>query len=147
MAWRAQKKLGTGYWLGVALLLCALAGPAPAADDAESLPADLLGSWHSTSIDGDALFLIVSSFQVDLEAGGTFRAHVAFTDGEKKAFPGTWEPVSANEVKLTIHGVGKETVSWKRTGPDTLRLSDPSFGVHFDLRRGHARKPSGARWF
>lgn len=144
---RQEKGKRSLAWVAFFSLVLALGAGSPVRADPAELPAGLFGSWHSTSIDGDALFLVVKSFQVDLETDGRFRAHVAFTDGQKKEFPGTWKSFPGNEMELAIKGVGKEKIHWTRTSPDTLKLSDPSFGVHFELRKGHAVKASGERWF
>ena len=137
----------------VLVALIALGAPgASAKEDATPaeipIPADILGSWHSTSIDGDALFLVVYSFQVDFLADGHFHAHVAFTDGQSRKVKGNYRVEAGNRLVFDLPKTKmSESVTYSFKTKDLVRVEDSSYGVRIDLNRGRAKKKSGDDWF
>lgn len=106
----------------------------------------LIGSWHSVSIDGDALFFVVHGFQLDVHENGTFEVHIRFTDGETKTETGTFR-LDGHDIQLRIPSIdAKEHGTYSIEG-DTLRFHDPSFGVSVRLARGKAKDSSGDELF
>lgn len=149
-----KMRIAVGVFLGVLVVspLMATFDAAPAiAEDsaaAPAIPKELLGSWHSKSVHGDGLFLVLWGFQVDLLADGTFLAHVAFTDGEKKTFKGDFRMKPGDLVNMSVVGVKTpEDVHYTFETSDVLKLRAASVDVRFELERGKAKDKSGLHLF
>lgn len=148
-------RIAVGVFLGFLVIsplaaTFAAAAPAAGAETAAGppIPKELLGSWHSESIHGDGLFLVLWGFQVDLLADGTFVAHVAFTDGEKKTFKGRFHMKPDDLVTMSVVGVKTpEDVHYTFETSDVLKLRAASVDIRFELVRGKAKDKSGLHLF
>ena len=150
-----KMRIAVGMFLGVLLvspLMATLADSVRAAGEesagAAVIPKELLGSWHSKSVHGDGLFLVLWGFQVDLFADGTFAAHVAFTDGEKKTFKGSFHMKPGNLISMSVVGVKlHEDVHYTLVTTDLVKFRVASADVRFELTRGKAKDKSGLHLF
>ena len=151
--WRKMRQYARRVLLGALIVQFAASAPALAGEHEEAsaklpVPANLVGSWHSASIDGDALFLVVYGFQVDFFEGGEFHAHVAFTDGQKREIKGLYRIEPGNKMVFEVpKSKLREVVKFSFKGKDKLRIEDPSYGVRIFVNRGKAKKKSGDDWF
>ncbi len=104
----------------------------------------LTGKWETASIDGDALFFIVSSMSGLFRPNHTFKATVNYTDFQTGSLDGVYE-VTDKHIYLSIKGYGKPyKVSYKTDGKK-LSVTDEEYGVTLVLQR--AKKKKGESWW
>ncbi len=126
--------------LGVAALL--LASTALAAEPKPPVDPKLLGPWHTVSIDGDALFLIVHGAELDFDASGAFTTRIRFTDGSTEVKTGHYT-LDGTRIELSIPSMKTtESATYAIEGKD-LVFHDASFGVTIKVARGKATDPTG----
>ena len=109
-----------------------------------SVPPALLGSWHTVSLHGDCLFLILREIIVDMNKDHRFRATVVFRDHSKKSMNGTYEVEGDT---IVFHSAnhkehGKAHYSFRKR-KSLLLVHDKEFGVKIELKRmEQASRPS-----
>lgn len=103
---------------------------------------NLVGAWHTVSIDGDALFFVVHGIEVDLRADGTFDAHIRFTDGETESKTGTYR-VKGDQIALRVPSLHAREHATYSIVDHKLVFHDPSFDITLKLARGKAKDESG----
>lgn len=124
------------------LLLLALAPSAHGADPASpappaGVPAVLLGTWHTVSIDGDCLFLIIREVRLTLREDGRFVASVRFRDDSVKTLPGTFRVKPGHLLEFHDPAAGQDGLLQYKLHDkgNKLRLRDEKFSVTVDLTR------------
>lgn len=107
---------------------------------------DVIGNWTSKSIDGDALFFIVSSISGVMDKDGNFTGTVSFTDFQTATQKGTYT-VDGKYIYITTTG-NKTPYKLRYWFDDESRkiitVKDEKFGVSLQLRKG---KPSDDSFF
>jgi len=118
------------------------ADPAPPAKQvsAKQVPTDLLGTWHTVSIDGDCLFLIIREVRLTLQANGRFIASVRFRDDSVKTMPGTFRLKPGHLLDFHDPAAGQDGLLQYKIYDkgNKLRLRDEKFSVTVDLTRMQA---------
>jgi len=108
--------------------------PAPAAPE---VPADLVGTWHTVSVDGDCLFLIIREVRVTLKSDGRFVGSVRFRDDSVKALAGSFR-VGPHHLLAVRDPASGEEGAFRYEVRDQgrkLRLHDEKFSVSVDMTR------------
>jgi len=123
------------------LAIALLGPPASAAPSGPDIDPRLVGPWHTVSIDGDALFLVIHGVELDFEKNGTFTARIRFTDGQTETKRGTYA-LDGDRIDFSIPSLGKESGTYEIKGKD-LSFHDTSFGVTVKVAKGKAQDSSG----
>lgn len=107
---------------------------------------ELVGAWHTASIDGDALFFVVQGVEVDFRRNGTFVAHIRYTDGSTETKNGTFE-IHAGDLDLQVPSMQAKERGTFEIKDHVLTFHDASFGVTIELDRGKAMNAAGDSLF
>lgn len=100
------------------------------------VPPDLLGSWHTVSLHGDCLFLILREIMVNMSSDHRFSATVVFRENTRESMNGTFEVEGKT---LVFHSEdnkehGKAHYSFRKD-KNVLVVHDKQFGVTIELKR------------
>jgi len=131
--------------LVVTLLLCPGSLPAsPAASHAKvpgHVPPNLVGTWHTVSIDGDCLFLIIREVRLTLQTDGRFIASVRFRDDSVKSMTGSFQVKPDHMLVFQSPSAGQDGLLryQVRDKDRKLRVHDEKFSVTVDLTRMQPR--------
>ena len=110
---------------------------------------NLIGNWVSKSINGDALFFVVSQIGGKLEKSGKFTCSISYTDFQTGSQTGTYK-TDDNYVYLYAKG-GKKPYKvryhFKNKEKTIVIVTDEAFGVSLTLKKstgkGKKQKSTG----
>jgi hypothetical protein len=101
------------------------------------VPAALVGTWHTESIDGDCLFLIIREFRVTLHADSRFVASVRLRDDSTESMSGTFQVLP--DKTLAFHATDKKQhtrIQYRLEDKGLkLKVKDPKFGVTVEMKK------------
>jgi len=124
----------------LALLLLVPAAPESSASRAAEkshVPPGLVGTWHTESIDGDCLFLIIREFRVTLHEDNRFLATVRLRDDSTESMSGTFQVLPDKTLAFQAKDKSQHTRIHYRLEDkgQKLKVKDPKFGVTVEMKK------------
>jgi hypothetical protein len=96
-----------------------------------------VGTWHTVSIDGDCLFLIIREVRLTLQADGRFLASVQFRDDSLKSMTGSFQVKPDHLLLFHSPSAGQDGMLRYQMQDQgrKLHVHDEKFSVTVDLTR------------
>lgn len=94
----------------------------------------LYGSWKSTDLSGDGIWLVVDSIGVDFGQHGTFKATAVMSDGSNKTYKGDYY-IDLGKIRLVPDEM-QDVICYYSLKNGTLTLKPSKHDITIKLKRG-----------